>query len=73
MSHFTVLSGFLDGAATTDSGVKNEIKLQQRVSKDSERFIIIKFRSTPVTVLDATIVEMFTASVVRRINSNLSY
>jgi hypothetical protein len=65
MSHSTVLSGLLDGAAATDNGVKNEIKVRLRVSKDSERFIISKFRSTPVTVLDATIAEMFTARVRR--------
>jgi len=90
MSHFTVLSGFLGGAATTEVG-KNEKKVEQRVIRDSDRFIINKFLSTPMTgtlksffrrkkllwepltVLDATIVKMITARVLRSKNGNLNH
>jgi hypothetical protein len=49
MSQLTVLSGVLGGAAITAYGARKERKVEQRVSIDSDRFIINKIRSTPTS------------------------
>jgi hypothetical protein len=49
MSQLNVLSGFRGGAAIAVGSARDESKLEMRVKKDSERFMVGKIRSTPMS------------------------